>query len=298
MTYGDKNLTRLYSVNLMLDDPVMIYEWNWLDAPGSITRVGNKLYGCAAVSSSYEYVELALFSIDPEKKTYEKVFDDLTFNSGNVIGDSLYYTPKNGSLWVRSLTDDNSTDKCLLSEDLLNREDGDIRFIATGLSGTRLEVMRQSPMYMKTHYYDLSKGVLCDTDLEEDMFMYLWAGPVQYIMCLHNTPAYENDKHYQYYQDYQNNGYNPNSSGGEIWYRTDSSGELKLMVRMMTDNIPDAINNIVATDGKTMVVTYRTYKDFSNIYNDYQIMWEENVLRYAVIDLETGIVYKNDEVFD
>ena len=51
-------------------------------------------------------------------------------------------------------------------------------------------------------------------------------------------------------------------------------------------------------DGKTLVVEYSTYEDFDNVYNGYQkitgINWE---LRYAVIDMETGIVYKNGAVY-
>lgn len=67
---------------------------------------------------------------------------------------------------------------------------------------------------------------------------------------------------------------------------------------MATDGIPDAIRNIVAMDGKTMVVMYSTYEDFANVYNDYQKITGANLeTRYAVIDLQTGIIYKNSLVY-
>lgn len=72
---------------------------------------------------------------------------------------------------------------------------------------------------------------------------------------------------------------------------------LRLLVRMQTDGIPDAIRYVVATDGKTLVVSYKTYKDFENVYNDYNKLTSGDSLRYAVIDLETGIVYKNGAVY-
>ena len=73
---------------------------------------------------------------------------------------------------------------------------------------------------------------------------------------------------------------------------------MALLATLTTNDIPDAIRSIVAMDGKTLVVEYSTYEDFDNVYNGYQkitgINWE---LRYAVIDMETGIVYKNGAVY-
>ena len=89
-----------------------------------------------------------------------------------------------------------------------------------------------------------------------------------------------------------------NDSGGEIWYRQNTDDELTLFTVMKTDGIPDAIRAIAAMDGKTIVVTYSSYKDFANVYNQYQKITEDNLrIRYAVIDLETGAVYKNDLVY-
>jgi hypothetical protein len=61
---------------------------------------------------------------------------------------------------------------------------------------------------------------------------------------------------------------------------------------MQTDGISDAIRSIVATDGKTLVVSYKTYKDFENVYNDYNKLTSGDSWRFAVVDLKTGTVYK------
>ena len=97
--------------------------------------------------------------------------------------------------------------------------------------------------------------------------------------------------HYTYYNDKVEN-WLVNYSGGEIWFRPDSNSELSLIVRMQTDGIPDAIHSIVATDGKTLVVSYKTYKDFENVYNDYNKLTSGGSWSVAVIDLETRTMYK------
>ena len=84
---------------------------------------------------------------------------------------------------------------------------------------------------------------------------------------------------------------------GQVWQTVVKPEEVQTTV-MKTDGILDAIRANAAMDGKTMVVTYSSYKDFDNVYNQYQKITEDNLrIRYAVIDLETGAVYKNDLVY-
>ena len=86
--------------------------------------------------------------------------------------------------------------------------------------------------------------------------------------------------------------------GGEIWRKDSISGDISLVARLSTDGIPDVVCTICATDGKTLVVSYKTYKDFDNVHNGYAQSGhdsaEEDGDRYAVIDLQTGVVYKNE----
>ena len=142
-------------------------------------------------------------------------------------------------------------------------------------------------------YYDLTTGEIITEEslLGEDKANLVWISTGQYLQIKHDTPAFENDPHYTYYNDKVEN-WLVNYSGGEIWFRPDSNSELSLLVSMQTDGIPDAIYWVGATDGKTLVVSYKTYKDFENVYNDYNKLTSGDSLRYAVIDLETGTVYK------
>ena len=149
-------------------------------------------------------------------------------------------------------------------------------------------------------YYDLSTGETMTKESfmdEETGELNAWNQTGQYFFLKHNTPAYKDDPHYTYYNDKVEN-WLVNYSGGEIWYRKSADDELTLLATLTTNDIPDAIRSIVAMDGKTLVVEYSTYEDFDNVYNGYQkitgINWE---LRYAVIDMETGIVYKNGAVY-
>ena len=245
-------------------------------------------------------VLISLFVFDPQTNTCSAATDpNFTFQSGRGLGRYLYYTASDGALWQYDI--DTEERKCLLKASLLNPEDGDVRFIVVGRAGTsHLMVLRQSVTANSVLYYDLSTGETMTKESfmdEETGELNAWNQTGQYFFLKHNTPAYKDDPHYTYYNDKVEN-WLVNYSGGEIWYRKSADDELTLLATLTTNDIPDAIRSIVAMDGKTLVVEYSTYEDFDNVYNGYQkitgINWE---LRYAVIDMETGIVYKNGAVY-
>ena len=234
--------------------------------------------------------------LDPEQKTYDYALgEDFIFWVGSNVGlldGCFYYTAIDGALWQYDFK--NGTHTCLLEASLLNPEEGDVRFHALKAAGpNHICVVRQSVQVFTYFYYDLTTGEIITEEslLGEDKANLVWISTGQYLQIKHDTPAFENDPHYTYYNDKVEN-WLVNYSGGEIWFRPDSNSELSLLVRMQTDGIPDAIRYVVATDGKTLVVSYKTYKDFENVYNDYNKLTSGDSLRYAVIDLETGTVYK------
>ena len=291
---------RLYSFNLMLDDVKEVCVWNESDSPDRFAIYNGKIYMIGSIVTEDESVKRSLFVFDPSNNTCTAApVNGLTFQSGWVLENHLYYTVSNGALWQYDI--DTAEQKCLLDASLLNPEEGDIRFIVSGRAGTsHLRVMRQSIIKSATLYYDLNTGEVITQESimpEETGTLKAWMQTGQYFVLKHNTSDYEDDPHYTYYNDKVEN-WLTNDSGGEIWYRTSTDGELTLLASMATDGIPDAIRNIVAMDGKTMVVMYSTYEDFANVYNGYQKITGINLeTRYAVIDLETGIVYKNDRVY-
>ena len=285
---------RLYSFNLMLDDAKLIYEWSDQDAPWGFGVYGENIYMAGKIFSSDDTVKASMFVLDPVQKIYSNALgEDFIFQTGRMMENCFFYTTADGALWQYSLT--NSTHTCLLDASLLDREEGDVRFHALELAGeTKLRVIRQGVLQNEYFSYDLNTGEI-ETDessLGENKVYLAWNSLGQYSLIMHNTTAYENDPHYTYYHDKVEN-WLVNYSGGEIWFRPDSNSELSLLVNMQTDGIPDAIRGIVATDGKTLVVYYNTYKDFANIYNEYNKETPgDSIMRYAIIDMETGIIYK------
>ena len=287
-------LFRLYSFNFLLDDAKLIYEWGSDEAPCDFSAIGEKIYMVGQVLTSDGTVKYPLFVFDFHQKSYTPVMDDdSNVQTGNGIWEGyFYYSAADGSLWQYEIA--TAKQKCLLEASLLNSENGDMRFFACGFAGqTHLCVMRQGILETPLLYYNLTSGEVITEEslLGEDKAHLVWTQAGQFMQILHNTPAYEDDPHYTYYNDKVEN-WLVNYSGGEIWFRPDSNSELSLIVRMQTDGIPDAIRSIVATDGKTLVVSYKTYKDFENVYNDYNKLTGGDSWHFAVIDLETGVVYK------
>lgn len=299
MTMFDGNY-RLYSFNLMLDDVKQAYEWKESESPDRLSIYNGRFYMMGNIVTEDESIKQSLFVFDPQNNTYTAALvNGLTFQSGWIMENILYYTASDGTLWQYDI--DTTEQKCLLDASLLNPEVGDVRFIVLGKAGTsHLCVMRQSVIKSATLYYDLNTGEIVSQESfmsEEIGAMKAWTQTGQYFVLKHNTPDHEKDPHYAYYNDKVEN-WLTNDSGGEIWYRTSTDGELTLLALMTTDRIPDAIRSIVATDGRTIVVQYSTYEDFPNVYNDYQKITGNNLeTRYAIIDLETGIIYKNSMVY-
>ena len=286
---------RLYSFNYMFDDAELIYELSYADDPYSFGVYDGKIYMAGNVLSDSIHVRCSLFVLDPVQKTYDFALgeDFIFWACGIGVSDGcIYYTAIDGALWKYDFKNDTHT--CLLDASLLNPEEGDVRFHALNVEGpNHIRVVRQSVQVFTYFYYDLTTGEIVTEEslLGEDKANLVWISTGQYLQIKHDTPAFENDPHYTYYNDKVEN-WLVNYSGGEIWFRPDSNSELSLLVRMQTDGIPDAIYWVGATDGKTLVVSYKTYKDFENVYNDYNKLTSGDSLHYAVIDLETGTVYK------
>jgi hypothetical protein len=290
----------LYSVNLQLDDTKLVYKWSDTENIDNLCSYNGKIYMTGYVMENGLNIMLSMFIFDPLKKTYTTAVEtDFMFQAGSIIDGVLYYTNQDGSLWQYDI--ETTVHECLLEASLLNRENGDVRFIVSETAeSTYLRIVRQGVVKDSLLYYDLNTG---KTFPEEQLMegingkISAWTEAGQFYLLNHATTAYESDPHFAYYNDKVEN-WLVNDSGGEIWYRQNTDDELTLFTVMKTDGIPDAIRAIAAMDGKTIVVTYSSYKDFANVYNEYQKITEDDLrIRYAVIDLETGAVYKNDLVY-
>ena len=290
---------KLYSLNLMLDDVELIYEWENTDSPSRFSTYNGKIYMMGSMVSEDQNVTRALFVLNPQTKTCAFAMEEhFTFQSGSFINGILYYTNQDGSLWQCDIA--TNAHACLLPASLLNLEQGDVRFIVSGsYSSLHLNVRKQSLVKNRMLYYDVNTGnIVQDQEVitEKKGRLLGWTDKGQYCLLNHDTIEYEDDPHYTYYTDRLNGLVN--NSGGKIWFRQSGEDEWTLLASLKTDDIPDAIRYVAAMDAKSMLVAYSTYKDFDNVYNGYQKNTEEDLcIRYAVIDLETGAVYKNDLVY-
>ena len=85
----------------------------------------------------------------------------------------------------------------------------------------------------------------------------------------------------------------------EIWSCQNAEDELFLFTIIRTDGIIDAIRYIALMDGKTMLVGYIIHtKIFQMPYNvSWTIAGTNRNMRYALIDLETGTIYRNGSLY-
>jgi hypothetical protein len=291
---------KLYSFNLMLDDVELIYEWKNTDSPSRFSTYNGKIYMMGSIVSEDQNVTRALFVLNPQTKTCAFAMEEhFTFQSGSFINGILYYTNQDGSLWQCDI--ETNAHSCLLPASLLNPEQGEMRFIVSGsYSSLHLNVRKQSLVKNSMLYYDVNTGNIVQNNeviAEEKGKLLGWTEKGQYCLFNHDTLEFENDPHYTYYNERLGNGL-VNNSGGKIWFRQGAEDEWTLLATMKTDEIPDAIHCIAAADDKCLLVAYSTYRDFDNVYNDYQATTDMNShKRYALIDLETGAVYKNEQSY-
>jgi hypothetical protein len=290
----------LYSVNLQLDDTKLVYKWSDTENIDNLCSYNGKIYMTGYVMENGLNIMLSMFIFDPLKKTYTTAVEtDFMFQAGSIIDGVLYYTNQDGSLWQYDI--ETTVHECLLEASLLNRENGDVRFIVSETAeSTYLRIVRQGVVKDSLLYYDLNTG---KTFPEEQLMegingkISVWTEAGQYFLLRHDVASYQNDPHYDYYNAQLRDG-TVNFSGGEIWFRQNAEDELFLFTVMRTDGIPDAIRYIASTDGKTMLVGYNTYKDFPNAYNVSETIAGTNRdMRYALIDLETGTIYRNDSLY-
>ena len=281
---------RLYRVDFMFDQTELIYEWESRSGVETITPVGDKLYTFVDyVEPNTNLISKRTMVIDPKTKTGEILNESFRFQSAKIFGLSMYYTEQDGSLWEYSM--ETGKRKCLIDDSYLNREEGEIRFLAQNLEGGRiLNVWAQSLNRNRNVFFDIDQGAFCNAPAPEGAIRYVCLEDALYYGIRHNTSDYENDPHYEYYQSQRGH------FGGKIWVHESVESEPRMLAYMETDGIPDTIVRMSASDGKTMLVEYLTYKDFENVYNPNMSSKDEEKARYALVDLETGRVYKDESL--
>ena len=227
-------------------------------------------------------------------------------------GDYLYYTDfmlNDNRKIVESIYQLNLSTKELsvMSKDIVAKElklNGDVLSWIDGKRETRHYDLKTN------QYLDDVPTVIPTITLapEYKMGVRVICEEYSYVTVNHTTEMFQDDPYYSYYVQTTGMGLTTRDlfkqQGGQIYrVRTDGSdnGVPELIITLSTDGIPDVIYWYY-TDGRTMIVCYETYKDFKNDYNTdgqetgdwFDIVTNKNYYKYAIVDMETGEVYKSE----
>ena len=279
----DQTGTRLIRTDLSFGDPKVMTTFPAGNDTKSMFYYNGKFYYSSRTIIGDFNSHYSLFCYDPA--TGEQTIqwdDDMAISTfAEVSSDGwMYFTPDKGEN-VNGITRyhvESKVFETVVSNKLLNAEMGETSFIAIAIYDQKLLIRRFGYNHSMTDLvYDLNTGVMTEQseivklpELPENIYgVRLFANGYYYYSVDHRVEAYKDDPFYAYYHNYIE-GVNPSFNcpgGGEIWRTNAETGERELVCRLVTDGIPDHIQGIFAADSKTLVVSYSSYKDFTNMYN-------------------------------
>ena len=117
------------------------------------------------------------------------------------------------------------------------------------------------------------------------------------FLCIdHSGEAYKDDPYYDFYADSEiaEVSYKRSLTAGRI-YRLNDRGELVELAQLTTNGVPDLISSIRGYDGRYLYVWYGTYQSFHNELNPDSDKKKPECTHLAMIDTQTGQVYKLTE---
>ena len=279
---GDINTCSLYSFDLLMNDPQLVFEWQGTDCPGSVYVYQGKIYYSAEIKfDNGQYGNVTMVYDMKEKTTHPLREQPVRCKAICYVGAYEWYTnAENGALGRYNL--DTSKDEVIISSSLLDAEAGDLHFSFLGVSGQTVYVRKEVSDYSQ-HWllYDMGTGKLQEI---EGITPFIYDGKF-YPIVRHDVDAYKDDPYYEYYSVGQT------CWGGKVYRTDEKTGELHEVVNLRTDGIPDSLTNFLLLDGKFLMIEYQTYKDFKNPYSPSIPEWAKSK-RYVVVNLETGTVYE------
>lgn len=289
---GNDGIAQLYFFDHLLNDQKLIWEG---ESIFDCVLHGECFYMLGSVwNEETKKSDNTIYMLNTKEGTLKPAFREyFPYQVARILDGTLYYVPEDGSVWRMDLETEEK--HLVVDGSFLERENGDARFNPMGIIGGRLLICWVQNILgdERVLYFDLNDGNFVQDGLSDGQILMEWMQTEQYFSHDHTADDYRDDPNYTYYQDTYFG-----HRGGEIWRKDSISGDISLVARLSTDGIPDVVCTICATDGKTLVVSYKTYKDFDNVHNGYAQSGhdsaEEDGDRYAVIDLQTGVVYKNE----
>ena len=286
---GDDRVTSLYSFDLLMNDAKLVYEWSNTDVPDEIYVYRDKVYYDSEIKfDDGQYANITMVYDMKEKTTSplreESVRCSVIWHEGTY---EWYTAWEDGSLWRYNL--DTGEEEKIISETILNPEEGELRFFFMGSSDQTVYVMKLTASGLSSAMqYNMETGQLQEI---EGFMTFIYDGKF-YQGVNHKVDAYKDDPHYEYYQNPQNLTSVGGTMWGGKWYRYDmQAGEREVILDLRTDDIPDNLTNFLFLDGKYVMVQYQTYKDFPNVYSPHRKEWEKS-RRFVVVNMETGQVFE------
>ena len=272
----------MYSFDLLMDDPKVIGKWS--DPPELMYICGEKAYYMTNMKLSGGRVGHTIMVYDLEKKMAAPLMDNAEPCRWVFYQDAyIWYTnTEDGS--IRRYDLENDTEEIILSGDLLNRENGELWF--------KVETVSKNLVYYEIVMPNgVTSNMMClnmETGERHDMgaIRYSEYNGTFYTLLLHNSEAYKDDPHYEYYQ----NTSHGTRFGGKLFRIDPETGETETAVYLYTDGIPDALTTLIYLDGTFVMIEYQTYKDFRNTYSPNLPEWVKS-RRYVVVNLETGQIF-------
>lgn len=278
---------RLYSTDLLFHDLRMEYEFPVsiesiyeTEVEGNITNIETEFVATIQNLCFYgDYVYYTDFMLNDERKIVETIYQlnlqtkELSVMSADIVAKELKLDGHVLS-WIDGKRDTKYYD--------LNQN----QYVVS--SPTVIPTITLAPEYA----FMSGVRVVCEE--------------YSYVTVNHTTEMFKDDPYFSYYNEPSGMGLTTRDlfkrQGGQIYrVRTDGrdNGVPELIITLSTDGIPDVIYWYY-TDGRTMIVCYETYKDFQNEYNTdseetrdwLDIVTNKNYYKYAIVDLETGEVYK------
>ena len=281
---GDVYTCNLYSFDLLMNDPQLVCEWEEMDCPDTIYVYQGKIYYDADIKFDGGQYSNVTMVYDINKKTTAPLHNDPVRCSMIVYeGSYEWYTAwEDGSLRRYNL--DTGVDEVILTASHLDREAGETEFIFWAESNQMVYVQKRlaNQDFSNILKYDMSTGEMLDTGFGN----FILYDDRVYISINHYVEENKNDPHYEYYA---HDSFSTRD-GGKIYQKETNTGEMKALVRLCTDGIPDAMKSRLFMDGHFLMIQYQTYKDFNNCYSPTLPGWATSK-RYVVVNLETGGAY-------
>ena len=285
----------MYSFDFWMNDIKKVADWEIEDSPTCLHYYEGQIYYQAFYLHDGEPV-MTTFKLNTKNGDRTLLWGTERFNA--IVGgyeNKIYYKSQ-GSIYCYDLL--TKKDDCVVSASVLDAKKGEITLSFRWASDKVVSYSTYSTIYGAQNYeYNLETDdyIMCIKQNDAEHSNVIRLGDYFYFILRHDTLAYKDNEHYDYFIKQSEELYGKaNPSGGEIWRCPISGGDSELVAAMTSNGIPDNIQHLYTYDGKYLVVKYEAYIDYQNEYNPNFDPFSPDYVqcfRFALIDVESGDVF-------